>query len=170
LPFFTRKFILHDYLAFGRPKGERGSYQQWQEENIPPQVVFEILSPGNTQTEMTRKLLFYDRYGVEEYYIYNPDKNDLGGCIRRENRLESLENLDNWVSPRLGIRFQLAEPELLLYYPDGQPFTSYNQERQRAETERQRAETERQRAEVERQRAERLAAKLRELNINPEEI
>ncbi|MBD2117809.1 hypothetical protein H6F40_13585, partial [Microcystis wesenbergii FACHB-1339] len=74
------------------------------------------------------------------------------------------------VSPRLGIRFQLAEPELLLYYPDGQPFTSYNQERQRAETERQRAETERQRAEVERQRAERLAAKLRELNINPEEI
>jgi hypothetical protein len=76
----------------------------------------------------------------------------------------------------LGIRFQLAQPELLLYYPDGQPFTSYNQERQRAETERQRAETERQRAETERQRAEterqraeRLAAKLRELNINPEE-
>ncbi|MEY3556195.1 MAG: hypothetical protein RLZZ580_2251, partial [Cyanobacteriota bacterium] len=65
------------------------------------------------------------------------------------------ENLDNWVSPRLGIRFQLAQPELLLYYPDGQPFTSYNEERQRAETERQ--------------RAERLAAKLRELNINPEE-
>ncbi|BBH41379.1 hypothetical protein myaer102_39900 [Microcystis viridis NIES-102] len=57
-------------VAFGRPKGERGSYQQWKENNIPPQVVFEILSPGNTQTEMTRKLLFYDRYGVEEYYIY----------------------------------------------------------------------------------------------------
>jgi hypothetical protein len=56
----------------------------------------------------------------------------------------------------LGIRFQLAQPELLLYYPDGQPFTSYNEERQRAE--------------AERQRAERLAAKLRELNINPEEI
>ncbi len=92
-------------VAFGRPKGERGSYQQWKENNIPPQVVFEILSPGNTATEMTRKLLFYDRYGVEEYYIYNPDKNDLGGCIRRENRLESRENLDNWVSPRLGIRF-----------------------------------------------------------------
>ena len=74
-------------VAFGRPKGERGSYQQWKEDNIPPQVVFEILSPGNTPTEMTRKLLFYDRYGVEEYSIYNPDKNDLCGCIRRENRL-----------------------------------------------------------------------------------
>ncbi len=50
-------------VAFGRPKGERGSYQQWKENNIPPQVVFEILSPGNTPTEMTRKLLFYDRHG-----------------------------------------------------------------------------------------------------------
>lgn len=55
-------------VAFGRPKGKRGSYQQWHEGGIAPQVVFEILSPSNTQTEMEKKLLFYDRYGVEEYY------------------------------------------------------------------------------------------------------
>lgn len=35
-------------VAFGRPKGDRGSYKQWVEDNIAPQVVFEILSPGNT--------------------------------------------------------------------------------------------------------------------------
>ena len=44
-------------VAFGRPKGDRGSYRQWQEDNIAPQVVFEILSPGNTLKEMSRKLL-----------------------------------------------------------------------------------------------------------------
>ena len=34
-----------DVIAvFGRPKGDRGSYKQWEEENIAPQVVFEILS------------------------------------------------------------------------------------------------------------------------------
>jgi Uma2 family endonuclease len=54
-------------VVFGRPKGDRGSYQQWQEDNIPPQVVFEILSPGNSLKEMAKKLRFYDRYGVEEY-------------------------------------------------------------------------------------------------------
>ncbi len=32
-------------VVFGRPKGRRGSYKQWQEDNIAPQVVFEILSP-----------------------------------------------------------------------------------------------------------------------------
>lgn len=44
------------------------------------------------------------------------------------------------------------------------------QERQRAEQERQRAEQERHRAEQERQRADRLAAKLREMGINPEDL
>ena len=44
------------------------------------------------------------------------------------------------------------------------------QESQRAEQESQRAEQERQRAEQERQRADRLAARLRELGINPDEV
>src|SRR5262249_38304222 len=30
--------------AFGRPKGRRGSYKQWEEGGIAPQVVWEILS------------------------------------------------------------------------------------------------------------------------------
>ena len=150
-------------VVFGRPKGDRGSYQQWKEDNIAPQVVFEILSPGNTQAEMNRKLLFYEHHGVEEYYIYDPNKNDFSGLIKHEERLEVIEKIDNWVSPRLGIRFQLAEPELIIYYPDGDPVSSNTEERKRAERERQRAENEK-------QRAEKLAAKLRELGINPEDI
>ena len=47
-------------VVFGRPKGEspgatlceRGSYQQWKEDNIAPQVVFEILSPSNSPQEI----------------------------------------------------------------------------------------------------------------------
>jgi Uma2 family endonuclease len=58
-------------VVFGRAKGDpfgiccaaRGSYRQWQEDNIPPQVVFEILSPGNTLKEMIKKQQFYDRSG-----------------------------------------------------------------------------------------------------------
>src|SRR3954463_10680815 len=29
-------------VAFGRPKGDRGPYKQWEEEGIAPQVVFEV--------------------------------------------------------------------------------------------------------------------------------
>jgi len=42
-------------------------------------VVFEIRSPGKTQTELNKKQVFYDRYGVEEYYLYDPDDDDLSG-------------------------------------------------------------------------------------------
>jgi Uma2 family endonuclease len=38
------------FVAFGRPKGDRGSYKQWEEGGIAPSVVFEILSPGNKKT------------------------------------------------------------------------------------------------------------------------
>ncbi|PNK05981.1 Uma2 family endonuclease, partial [Cylindrospermopsis raciborskii] len=72
-------------VVFGRPKGHRGSYQQWEEDNIPPQVVFEILSPSNNNTEMDRKKLFYLEHGVEEYYVYDPDRISLEVSIRENN-------------------------------------------------------------------------------------
>ncbi|NJM47738.1 MAG: Uma2 family endonuclease [Alkalinema sp. RU_4_3] len=156
-------------VVFGRPKGDRGSYQQWREENIAPQVVFEILSPGNTPREMNRKLLLYNNYGVEEYYLYDPDGNQLSGwCRSEEDWLDQIETMGGWVSPRLGIRFEMGE-ELELYRPDGQQFFSLAQleamliqANRRAEQESQRAEQEGQRAEQESQRAEQMAALLQQ--------
>src|SRR5262249_51170612 len=112
-------------VAFDRPKGDRGSYRQWEEGGLAPQVVFEILSPGNRFGEMLRKFQFYERYGVEEYYIYDPDHGELTGWIRREGHLSEIPSMQGWVSPRLGIRFELVDGELRIYGPDGRPFASY---------------------------------------------
>ena len=149
-------------VAFGRPKGDRGSYQQWKEDNIAPQVVFEVLSPGNTLTEMAKKLAFYDHYGIEEYYLYDPDKNDLTGWLRSGERLEVIDSIQGWVSPRLGVKFEPSEDELQIYRPDGQRFATYvelAQQRDQAEQRAQQAE----------QRAEQLAERLRALGVDPEE-
>ncbi|MFN8491824.1 MAG: Uma2 family endonuclease [Caldilineaceae bacterium] len=106
-------------VAFGRPKGDRGSYLQWREANIAPQVVFEILSPGNRKREMDDKFAFYDQYGVEEYYLYDPDRGRLQGWLRAVNgALLPIQPMQGWRSPRLGIRFELDGLELNLYYPD----------------------------------------------------
>ena len=155
-------------VVFGRPKGDRGSYKQWEENHVAPQVVFEILSPSNSKTEMEKKLIFYDRYGVEEYYIYDPDNNQLEGWLRGNNdSLEAIPTIFNWISPRLGMRFEQSEQGLKLYRPDGRPFYSYNEvntllieEQQQVQIERQQAEVERQRAESEKDRADRLEALL----------
>ncbi|MEQ9367857.1 MAG: Uma2 family endonuclease [Coleofasciculus chthonoplastes F3-SA18-01] len=170
-------------VVFGVEKGDRGSYQQWRENNIAPQVVFEILSPGNTQKEMNRKLLFYHRYGVEEYYLYDPNKNRLTGWLRDENWLDTIEEMNGWVSPRLGIRFEVASDTLLLYRPDGQPFIDYVEVQQQLETvsrqlkqERQakatfsaQLEQERQAKEIAEERAKRLEELLREAGIDPDD-
>ena len=78
------------FVAFGRPKGDRGSYRQWVEGNVPPQVVFEIVSPGNSQGVLTEKFNFFDRHGVEEYYLYDPDENALDGWLRKGGRLKKI--------------------------------------------------------------------------------
>lgn len=157
------------FVVFGRPKGYRGSYLQWQEEDIAPQVVFEILSPGNRLREMGRKFEWYDRFGVEEYYLYDPEHRDLSGWLRRDDRLRFIEAINGWTSPRLGIRFVLPEDsDLAIYRPDGQRFLSYVEvarRRDQAEQERECAEQER---DQQRQRAERLEARLRELGIDPD--
>jgi Uma2 family endonuclease len=148
-------------VAFGRPKGDRGSYLQWLEAGVAPQVVFEVLSPGNTLTEMGRKLQFYDRYGVEEYYLYDPDRNDLSGWRREEGLLAVIDEMNGWVSSRLGVRFDLNGSELMIFYPDGRPFLSFE------ELARARSQAEDRAAQAE-ERAARLAEKLRAMGIDPD--
>jgi Uma2 family endonuclease len=183
-------------VIFGRPKGERRSYRQWEEGNLAPQVVFEILSDSNKtaegKREMERKFAFYQQHGVEEYYIYDPDELNLEGWQRQGEQLVPIEPISNWVSPRLQVRFAWQEgEELALYRPDGQRFLSFLEleerlliERQRAEQERQRAEQQQQRAEQQQQRAEQAEAalqeerrqrqalleRLRELGVNPDKL
>ncbi|MFP4245835.1 MAG: Uma2 family endonuclease [Halochromatium sp.] len=175
------------FVVFGRPKGRRGSYRQWEEDDIAPQVVFEILSPSNSAKEMADKLAFYDRYGVEEYYVYDPDRNSLGIWIRqggepsrpdtRDTRpaLAPQSHIHGWTSPRLQVGFTLTPETLLLRDPNGQPFLTSVELAQRAEKasvraeqEAMRAEQEAARADAEHTRAERLADRLRALGIDPD--
>ncbi len=134
-------------VAFGRPKGHRGSYMQWRENGIAPQVAFEVQSPGNRSGELARKFAFYERFGVEEYYLFNPDPIFLEGWRREGEKLREIAEMNGWVSPRCGIRFELLENELRILAPDGHPFETY--------------------VDVAR-RADRLREKLRALGVDPD--
>jgi Uma2 family endonuclease len=142
------------YVVFGRPKGDRPSYKQWEEGNVPMTVVFEILSPGNTHPEMVDKFTFYEAYGVEEYYVYDPDSNRLIVYLRRGDVLRRVLPLQDFVSPRLAIRFDLSGPEMVVRRPDGQPFLTFEELQAAHDQQQQRADEEhRQRLQVE-QRAD----------------
>ena len=204
-------------VVWGRPKGFRSSYIQHKEENIPPQVVFEILSPSNKTEdglrELQKKLEFYQRHDVEEYYTYDPMVKNLAVWHRQGSHLAPMNFSQTWVSPRLGVTFEWQPgQELFLFKPDGRPFLSFSdldtqveqeriraeqerlqkeferqqkqeaqlqaqQERQQAQRERQQAQRERQQkqeaqlqAQQERQEKERLAAYLRSLGVDPDQL
>ena len=162
-------------VVFGRPKGDRGSYKQWEEDNIAPQVVFEILLPGNRLKKfarLTEILNFYECYGVEEYYVYEPDDVELIGWVRSENQLELIDEINGWVSPRLGVIFEMKPDNLEIFTPSGEKFLTFvelaqlkEQEKQRAEQEKQRADEAERLLEAERQRYQALEALLRERGI-----
>jgi Uma2 family endonuclease len=142
------------YVVFGRPKGHRGSYQQWKEDNTPMTVVFEVLSPGNDALEMIDKQDFYELYGAEEFYIYDPESNRLNIYLRRGEMLRREYKADGFVSPRLGIRFDFSGPEMVIWRPDGQRFLTFEELKAAQEQAEKRAgEAERDRGQAEQQLA-----------------
>ncbi|HFA47603.1 MAG TPA: Uma2 family endonuclease [Bacteroidetes bacterium] len=170
-------------VVIGRPKGDRLSYLQWHEENTPPQVVFEIYSKSNRRRMNKENLLkFYEKYGVEEFYSYDPVKNIFVVHVRHGDKLAPLEGLQKWVSPLLNIRFEWNEERFEIYHPNGRHFISFEelerknryltmeyqevqqlrlQERKRlvevekrADLEKQKAEIAEQKAKAEKQKAE----------------
>ena len=157
-------------IVFGRPKGDRGSYRQWLEDNVTPQVVFEILSPGNRLLEMAKKFKFYEHHGVEEYYIYDPDKIDLQGWLRNDGELTVIEEMKGWVSPRLGIKFELTSETLDIFRPDGDKFLTFVELGKLREIETQRADKLQEQLQQEQEQRKRLEDKLRELGIDINDV
>jgi Uma2 family endonuclease len=171
-------------VVFGRPKGYRGSYRQWEEQGLAPQVVFEVLSPGNTAREMREKFVFYDRYGVEEYYVYDPEQNEVCGWHRQGPALVTIAAMHGWVSPRLGVRFEQGPEELHLYRPNGQRFVTFDEldenlreaeavitriEQRATQAEEQAKQSAAQARQAE-ARAEQLAAQLRAMGYDPDAL
>ena len=155
------------------------SYMIWQYDK-PPEVVIEIVS-NRVGSESDAKLRSYALMGIAYYVIYDPTTQLSDQVLRLyELRPTGYASLDeSWLSGvELGLtlwqgKFEDREDTWLRWCNrEGQLLLTgaerAEQERQRAEQERQRAEQERQRAEQAQREVERLAARLRELGIDPD--
>jgi Putative restriction endonuclease len=158
------------------------SYFMW-EYGKPPDVVIEIVS-NQKGAEAERKLRLYGQMGVLYYVIFDPTNQLRAGSLQvYHNSRGTYRQVDEGWFPEVGLGVRLwqglyegmAATWLRWYDQDGNVLPTGAEraelERQRrAEYEQQRAAYERQRAELERQRAERLAAQLRALGIEPQDI
>jgi Uma2 family endonuclease len=155
----------------------------------PPEVIIEVVS-NRKGNELGDKLLDYARMGVSYYVVYDPFREISNEPLRIFARQATrfVETADRWlVEVDLGLttwagvyenfgdvwlRWVDRNGDLLATGAEAKLLEQARteQECQRAGQERQRAEQERQKAEQERQKAAMLAAKLRELGIDPDAI
>ncbi|MCC5635760.1 Uma2 family endonuclease [Nostoc sp. CHAB 5844] len=165
------------FVVLDTERKARNSWVVWEENGKYPNIIIELLSDSTAATDKgLKKEIYQDTFRTPEYYWFDPHNLEFAGFVLLAGKYQPIQpNPQGWLwSEQLNLYLGVFEGKLRFYTPEGQliisPEEAVQEEVRRTEQERQRAEQERQRAEQERQRADRLAAKLRELNIDPDTI
>ena len=155
------------FVVFGVEKHDRGSYKTWEENDKNPDFVLEITSRSTRSQDQGAKKGIYAFLGVSEYFQYDPTGDYLSPQLQGlhlvdGNYLPILQHNvnDNIISLKsevLGLDLQLEEGKLRFYNSTTNQVLLTHEEEVIA---RQEAE----------EKTRKLAAKLRELNIDPDSL
>ena len=180
------------FAVLGVAKQERKSWVVWEEEKAPD-VVIELLSESTANYDKTEKKQTYqDKLRVPEYFWYDPfNPEDLAGFVLVDGIYQPIElNEQGWlVSKRLELtlvrwkgeyrgvntvwlRWANLEGEIL---PNASELAAAAQQKaelaqQELKLAQQEIQLAQQDAQTIQQKADKLAAKLRELGIDPESV
>lgn len=107
------------FVVFGVPKRERRKYKLW-EEGVPPAFVLEVSSKGTWLEDAGTKRAIYEKLGVTEYFMLDPEGDyldpPLQGFRRRGRELAALspDERGGFVSEVLGLSLTLEDLRLVL--------------------------------------------------------
>lgn len=148
------------FVVFGVDQGDRRSYKTWEEGNRAPGFVLEITSKSTKTEDQETKPEIYAALGVQEYFQYDPTGDYLnpqlqgsrlvGGDYQLISATILPAEVLSFPSEVLGLELRFQAGELRFYNSvTGQALLTHEEEVQRSQ---------------------RLAAKLRELNIDPDTL
>jgi len=152
-----------------QPRYDRRSYFTWRENDVIPSVVFEVASKGTWHDDVGSKYRHYQKLGVPEYFMYDPEGEYLHPALqgfRLESGtyqpiLPSTASEDDEVELESNLGFRLRGEGVMLRLIEvdsGQPILSraeqVEQQRERTEDERRQKEDERRQKEDERRQKE----------------
>jgi len=165
------------FVVLGTERKTRKSWVVWEENGKYPHVIVEILSPTTAKTDReTKKLLYQDTFRTPDYFWFDPYTLEFAGFNLISGKYQPLEPNEKghlW-SEELGLYLGIYEGLLRYFTSSGvlvpTPEESAEMEATRAEIEAKRAAIESEKAKISDEKSQRLAAKLRELNIDPDTI
>jgi hypothetical protein len=142
----------------------------WEEDGKYPHVIVEILSPSTANTDKEfKKKLYQDTFRTPDYFWFDPYTLEFAGFHLLDGQYEPLEANENkhlW-SRQLGLYLGIHEGLVRFFTPEGELVPTPEET---ATSERQQKEIAFEQAYSAQRKAEKLAAKLRELNIDPDTI
>ncbi|MCC5617343.1 Uma2 family endonuclease [Nostoc sp. CHAB 5836] len=155
------------FVVFGVENRDRRSYKTWEENNQTPAFVLEITSKSTRSKDQGAKKGIYAFLGVREYFQYDPTGDYLNPQLQGLHLVDGNyfplatntlpDGTVSLPSEVLGLELHLEAGKLRFYNPaTGQILLTHEEEaaaRQAAE-----------------EKTQRLAAKLRELNIDPDRL
>jgi Uma2 family endonuclease len=158
------------FVVLGTERKTRKSWVVWEENGKYPHVIVEILSPTTAKTDReTKKLLYQDTFRTPDYFWFDPYTLEFAGFNLISGKYQPVEPNEKghlW-SEELGLYLGIYEG-LLRYFTSSGVLVPTPEES--AEMEATRAAMEAEKAKISNKKSQRLAAKLRELNIDPDTI
>ncbi|MBW4418017.1 MAG: Uma2 family endonuclease [Myxacorys californica WJT36-NPBG1] len=160
----TREFRGPDFFVVqGVEPRSRKSWTVWEEDGRYPDVIVEILSESTAEVDRTtKKELYQNTFRTLEYFWFDPESLEFTGFSLNRSGYQPIQPNPQgqlW-SEQLQLFLGVHQDKLRFFAPTGELVPTPEEAALFEQQQRLAAE----------QRAERLAAKLRELNIDPDSL
>lgn len=144
------------FVVLGTERKARKSWVVWEEEGKYPNVIVEMLSPSTADTDREfKKKLYQDTFRTHDYFWFDPYTLEFAGFHLVDGEYQPLppNSQGHLFSQQLDLWLGIHQEQLRFFTASGDLVPTPEEVAQK-----------------ETQRADRLAAKLRELNIDPDTI
>ncbi|MEH2069769.1 MAG: Uma2 family endonuclease [Nostoc sp.] len=158
------------FVVLDTERKPRDSWVVWEEYGKYPNLIIELLSDSTAAIDKgLKKQIYQDIFRTPEYFWFDPKNLEFAGFILVGGTYQLIEPNPQGLfwSQQLSLYLGVDENKLRYFTPEGQLIPTPEEA---VEQQAQRANEQAQLAEQQKQKVERLAAKLRELNIDPENI
>ncbi|MBD2040863.1 Uma2 family endonuclease [Microcoleus sp. FACHB-672] len=151
------------FVVLGTERKPRKSWVVWEEDGKYPNLIVELLSETTAGTDRgLKKQIYQDTFRTPDYFWFDPETLEFAGFHLVDGQYQPLEPNSQgrlW-SQQLNLYLGIYQRKLRFFTPEGELVPTPEES----------AESEKQQKELAQQRAEKLAAKLRELNIDPDNL
>lgn len=158
------------FVVLGTEKRPRKSWVVWAEDGKYPNVIVEILSDSTAKVDRTeKKTLYQNTFRTPEYFWFDPNTLEFQGFSLINGHYQALQtNAQGYLwSEQLGLFLGVYNDQLRYFDADGGLVLTPQEVAQQEMTAKN---VILEQANHEKQRADKLAAKLRELGIDPTAI